>query len=289
MKTRIKLLPALVLMMLMLSGHGAAWPTPGFAADPPGRRPEPSSRTLATPATAAMFGLREKKITLIDVRPPSAFDQYHIAGSLNIPLHAIKTKTYLKTKPIVLVNEGYVVNPLAAACESLNTVGFKASVMAGGLVAWKAIGGRLVGDPFAQSAMNRISPQLLLQEMNNTHDVMIDASQINDPRTKKWIPDAEPLPFQTIQKENGPAKLERLLKDQSASDPFARLVIFTTTGVENDRIQRRLAQAGIRQVFFLEGGLRAFEKYLQDIQLARRPKHERKASTGGCPSCVQTN
>ncbi len=289
MKTRLKLLPALVLMMLMLSGHGAAWPTPGFAADPPGRRPEPSGRPPATPATAAMFGLREKKITLIDVRPTAAFDQYHIAGSLNIPLHAIKTKTYLKTKPIVLVNEGYVVSPLAAACESLNAAGFTSSVMAGGLVAWKAIGGRLAGDPFAQSAMNRIGPQFLLQEINHTHDVMIDASQINDPRTKTLIPNARGVSLQTIRKENGPVELERILKKRSFSDPFARLVIFTTTGAENDRIQRRLAQAGIHQVFFLEGGLRAFEKYLQDIRLARRPKHERKASTGGCPSCVQTN
>jgi rhodanese-related sulfurtransferase len=289
MKNRTKLLPAFVLMVLMLWGHGPAWSNPAFAADLPGPRTGPSSRAPATPATAAMFGLREKKITLIDVRLPAAFDQYHIAGSLNIPLHAIKTKTYLKTKPIVLVNEGYVLGPLAAACESLNAAGFKASVMAGGLVAWKAIGGSLAGEPFAQSAMNRISPQLLLQEINSAHDVMIDASQASDPLTKTLMPDAMPVSFQTIRKENGPAELGRILRERASSDPFARLVVFTTTGSENDHIQRRLSQAGIHQAFFLEGGLKALEQHLENIQLARRPKQERQAGTGGCPACARAN
>ena len=57
---------------------------------------------------AVLQGLSsEQKIVLVDVRGRKEFNRFRIPGSINIPLHFIKTKTFLRTKSLVLVNEGY--------------------------------------------------------------------------------------------------------------------------------------------------------------------------------------
>ena len=43
---------------------------------------------------------RNQDIILVDVRHKEAFDKSRIAGSIHIPLHALKTKNFLKTKPL---------------------------------------------------------------------------------------------------------------------------------------------------------------------------------------------
>lgn len=283
---KLKPILATMVMVLAIGVQGQ----PGRAADMPSVKSNPAGKTwdpaLATSPAAAIFGLKENKILLIDVRPQAEFDQYRIAGSLNIPLHAIKTKAYLKTKPIVLVNEGFVIRPLAETCHSLNKAGFKATILAGGLVAWKHKRGKLIGDPFGQIQMNRITARLLDQEKEDAHLMLIDASDPVDHPSGILLPGTRRVSLLEAQK--GARALKKIIK-AAGSDPFARLVIFTTTGKENEHIQRRLARAGIGEAYFLEGGMQAYEKHLQQIQMARRPAAERKFTTGGCKSCVRDN
>ncbi len=44
---------------------------------------------------------KKEKIVLVDVRNREKFEKIRIPGSINIPLFAIKTKTFLKHKPLV--------------------------------------------------------------------------------------------------------------------------------------------------------------------------------------------
>ncbi len=248
--------------------------------------PRPWDPALATTPAAVTSGLKEKKIFLIDVRTQAAYEQYRIPGALNIPLHAIRTKAYLKTKPVVLVNEGFGVSALAQTCRTLNRGGFNAAILAGGLTAWKQKGGPLTGDPFAMHQMNRVSPRLFDLEKRYAPLVLIDASHAVDARDGSLMPAARQIKLPGAQKEI--EALKKMIRAER-SDPFARLLVFTTTGKENDRIQRRLDQAGIQSVFFLEGGLQAHANHIQQTQLARRSKEERKVTTGGCQSCTQNN
>jgi rhodanese-related sulfurtransferase len=239
---------------------------------------------LATSVTAAMFGHKDHRLILIDVRSRKAFDRCHIPGTLNIALHAIKTKPYLKTKPLVLVNNGYVVGPLAAACNHLNRNGYRASIMTGGLPAWSAKGGRLNGDLFARRDLNHISPQRFHQENTYGHHIRIDASDRHDPQSRNLIPAAQHLAL--LAGEQGIDRLKSLMEKETAG-PFTTLVVFTATGKENQRIQRRLAEAGIGQAFFLHGGWQAYKRHVDRLVLARRPKHERRVRSPGCPTCPQ--
>jgi rhodanese-related sulfurtransferase len=240
--------------------------------------------SLAKPVTAAMVGHKEKTLFLVDVRPMADFNQYHIAGSLNIALHAIKTKSFLKSKPLVLINNGYTVGPLAHTCQQLNQAGFKATVLAGGLLAWKAKGGRLAGDPFAQNEINHIFAQQFYQEQYYNHQIVIDASAKPDKHSQPLTPGARHINL--LKSKQAGAAIKKLLLAKDVS-PFASVVIYTATGKENDLIQRKLAKEGFQQAFFLQGGQHAYETYLKQLVLAHKPKKERQMSTGGCKSCTQ--
>lgn len=258
-----------------------------WAADSP-TDPKPGSKTispaLAASVPAAMAGLKEKSIFLIDVRLPAEFEQCSIPGSLNIAPHAIKAKSFLKSKPIVLVNEGFALGQLAATCEILNQAGFKAAMLAGGLLAWKEKGGTLIGDPFAIQRLSVVTPQVLSQEAGSAHHLIIDAS---DPKARAGsvqLPHAKTL--RLMDNPKGPEQLTALLKSKS-SDPFLSVLISAGNNRENDRIQRQLAKAGIRQVYFLQDGWEAYTQYGNDRLLAGRPKEDRKVTTGACKTCTQ--
>jgi 3-mercaptopyruvate sulfurtransferase SseA len=56
------------------------------------KRHDPS---LAISVEAVLYKLkRNQKLTLVDVRSWQNFERLHIPGSINIPLYAVKTKTY---------------------------------------------------------------------------------------------------------------------------------------------------------------------------------------------------
>jgi len=72
---------------------------------------------------------KKQEIVLIDVRNREEFEKFRIPGSINIPLFAIKTKTFLKRKPLVLINEGESYRPLEQECKRLRDTGFTVSIL----------------------------------------------------------------------------------------------------------------------------------------------------------------
>jgi rhodanese-related sulfurtransferase len=241
--------------------------------------------SLAKSVAAAMFGHKAKKITIIDVRSATDFIKFHIPGSLNIPLHAIRTKTYLKSKSIVLVNSGYLLSPLAKTCQKLNTEGFKAAIMAGGLCAWKTAGGPLTGDHFDQREMNIISPAQFHREKAFEHQMVVHL--LEGPAVKKETSRQGVHHMSLSKPDSFIARIKALVNVKNAN-AFSNIVITTQTGEENHRVQRLLAGIGLQyQVFMLRGGRKAYKKHVAHTALAQKPKNERTMRTGGCPSCAQ--
>ncbi|RJQ79494.1 MAG: rhodanese-like domain-containing protein [Desulfobacteraceae bacterium] len=280
MRTRIASLTTAILLIIAAQGQSC------LAAEPPAGRILQQSTTispaLATSVPAAMAGLKEKTIHLVDVRLPGEYEKYRIHGSLNIALHAIKTKPFLKTKPVVLVNEGFSLSQMTATCDELHQAGFKAAILAGGLLAWKEKGGQLIGDPFAMQHLNDITPQILFQETGCAHHLIIDAAGVKKRSGDIEVADAKTVPL--MDNPTGQARLKALLKEKSA-DPFLSVLISADSGRENDRIRRQLEQAGIRRVFFLQDGWSAYEQYVKDRHPSGRTQIEHIAAPGVCRSC----
>lgn len=240
---------------------------------------------LATSVTAAMFGHKEKKIFLVDVRPAAEFSKYHIPGALNIPLHAIKAKPFLKAKPIVLVNKGYEVGPLAGACRILKTKGFKVTIMAGGLCAWKSRGGALTGDHFSQRGMNHVTPQQFHKENAYDHQVVVRVTATAAAENWPGIPGNRKVALSNA--KSAVSQIRKWIKAKQ-SGPFSAVVLVAADEKQGNRIQRLLADAGLlHQVFILHGGRQAYETHLNHAALAIKPRKDRQKRTGGCRSCAQ--
>lgn len=80
---------------------------------------------------------QRKKLLFVDVRPAQEYRAAHISGALNISEHAIKTKTFLKKKFIVLVNNGHSINKQVLSCVNLKAAGFaRVGVLQGGILSW---------------------------------------------------------------------------------------------------------------------------------------------------------
>ncbi|NDJ84417.1 MAG: rhodanese-like domain-containing protein [Chloroflexi bacterium] len=81
---------------------------------------------------------------LLDVRNPSEFTAEHIDGAVNIPLNKLqkKLKTLPQDRPIICVSRSG--DRGREATDLLHHAGYNAANLAGGILAWRKAGERLV-------------------------------------------------------------------------------------------------------------------------------------------------
>ena len=224
-----------------------------------------------------------QEVYLIDVRGLAAFQKFRIPGSMHMSLFAIKTKGFLKAKPVVLVNEGYPRTPLERECEHLRRLGFRAWILHGGLNYWREKGALLEGDVFAQPKLNRVSPAALFVEKDYRDNLVIDASVSKHLITHPLIPQAISLPFDSNGQRFAEALKATLVKLRHSR--FSSLMICNQKGEHYDRIEKLLENNGIKNVFFLEGGLDAYQEFLELQRFATNARHRSQTTLKKCPSC----
>lgn len=191
---------------------------------------------------------------MVDVRDAQAFQTYHIAGSLNLPDYTLKTKTFLKAKPLVLVNEGYHYRGLEALCQELRTAGFaQVAILDGGLNAWRQTVAPLAGDLIAQRRLNRIEPEAFFPERDYRHWAVLDVSS--------W-PGSPATPGAG---EDRQSRLRRFLtgQRQPLDVDASYLLIVSDAGEGYDEIENAVKDLGWINVFYLDGGKQAYQQYLK--------------------------
>jgi rhodanese-related sulfurtransferase len=236
---------------------------------------------------------RQGGVVLVDVRRPDPQGRARIPGSLQIPLYALRTKGFLRSKTVVLIGEGHDDGPLLEECARLSGAGFaKVRVLEGGINHWWERGGPIEGDPEALAGLSRVTPA----ELDS-------ALRTGEWRVAGFRVEAEALALAPV----GPAVL---LPDPAAREEFvsavralqkrlpagqgrlARLLLFDRKGddcTQAEGVLRHARDAGrdLGTVFCLEGGLDAHERY-QALQSNRAtagqlPSTIRQGRCGSCP------
>jgi rhodanese-related sulfurtransferase len=227
--------------------------------------------------------LKEKQdILLVDVRNKKEFEAFSIPGSLNIPLFAIKTKSFLKPKWLVLVNEGYDYRKLEQTCEDLRESGFNVWVLQGGLYYWKEKGGRLKGDPFAQKELNKMPPSVFFTERDDETWMVIDVSSPKKHESNTLIPQAISLPF--LGNETQFVSTLNKVTAARKNNQNLSLLVYNEKGENYTTIESILENAGLN-VFFMKGGIRGYEDFLKRKDLIKEAKHNEKATIENCSTC----
>ena len=249
------------------------------------RRPKQFDNSLAITPVALLHKLKQKqKIALIDVRNQEDFARLQLPGSINLPLHVVKTKFVLKSFFVVLINEGFNYNPLENECSHLRNRGFKTFILDGGLAAWQRQGNRLVGDLFALEEMQVVSPQILFQEKDYENTLVINISPIQTKVSKQLLPYSMHLPV-SDEPGNWAQKFGRTIASHK-NQPFLSILIVSQTGDGYDKVNNILADQDLN-AFYLQGGVVAYRKYIEDLMLSWRPRQNRIKTNRQCGTCVK--
>ncbi len=205
--------------------------------------------------------LQTGRVALVDVRHPDAFNRYNIPASLNIPLYAVKTKTFLKDKHVILMNEGASVAVLEQTCSDLRRAGFsKVSVMEGGLHAWAGQGGPVTGDILAIDLLKWMTPQDLFAERQYDDWIVFDFSAKQDAAMRQWLPKKlEPVKFSA----KAVATIKAATVGKKGQDrALPNILIINEKGAGYEKIESLMLKAGLKQVYYLQGGLAGYRDFL---------------------------
>ena len=228
--------------------------------------------------------LKEKReLVLVDVRDAQDFNSCRIRGSINIPAFALSKKTFLKSKTLVLFNEGFNYSKLEQACQRLRDSGFhNVSILIGGLSHWSEKGFPIEGDVFAQKSLNKIPPREFFAERNYKNLILVDVSGIMSPEASSLMPGALSVPYRK-QAKKFVGELKKVLQLHE-NDPLVSVLIFNKNGRYPESMELLIRKAGIKNVFYLKDGLEGYKTFLQKHALMLRTKNTRKI-VKKCVSC----
>jgi rhodanese-related sulfurtransferase len=225
-----------------------------------------------------------EEVILVDVRDPSEFQKCRIPGSISVPLYAVRTKQFLRSTTLVLINEGFKRSRLEERCRQLRDSGFMVWILEGGLNAWREARAPLDGEKPTHDDLNKLSPHDFFEERDYEDWIAVDA---RIPKISE-----EHLPFSRILSLGSPDSaagfvaplLEYLKKEKKKSPLF--FVVFNDDGRRYEMVEKVIRKAGIKNAFYLEDGLEGC-KNLMAQQAALLPREDRSGKIinkcAGCP------
>lgn len=208
-----------------------------------------------------------RDLVLVDVRRAEDFQAIHIPGSINIPIHAIGSRDFLKSKTIVLLDEGHSYGKFETEAAKLHEAGFSAvSILAGGMAAWKRSGNKLVGSPRAGSRLNKIKPAEFISESRFDHWKILYIADKGNDDFQVFFRDVIQIPFST---NNGRfiSAVRNEIRELTDKSALTLLLFADRDGSLREKAESALADLDFPYVYFLEGGLKGLKASISDQKL----------------------
>jgi len=193
----------------------------------------------------------------------------------------LKTKAFLKTRSVVLVDAGHRYAHLEQLCRSLEANGFEdVAILDGGLNVWWRHVGPLEGSRGAQRELVRISPAQFFREGRFSHWKVVDLGP--EPEARVSIGDV-PTAVSAPRAGRGEMR-DRLLQAKGAAgrqDPEPYLLVVTEEGAGFDEFLAALRGTELVHAYFLEGGRKGYERFVRSQQAMMSYRH-RIPNRKGC-------
>lgn len=199
---------------------------------------------------------------LVDVRNTKEFEDFHIPGAINVPAYAVKTKSFLQTRPVFLVDDGHNYARLQTLCEELRGQGFKnVSAIVGGVNLAFLNGESVEGAGIAQGAITRLIPEDFIQQKNYAYVLVVDVSG-------KTTLLANIMPAQNILRisSKDAAFVDRINQSvvtKKKLSNFPLVVVVDRDGRQSVKLQKKLSTLKDINIVYLEGGVNGLELFIQ--------------------------
>lgn len=224
---------------------------------------------------------------LVDVRSRQSFENVRIPGSINVPLHFIKAKPFLRRKPLILVNEGYACSDLINACRILNSRGFDARILYGGITAWSRDDGPVDGDLLFLAQSTFVPSIDFHREKNAPHWLYVNIS--NDSAVPLDVPQQAVMNLNdlaiTAVEEKLPAIMAQVEKRRKIIGVPPLLLFVSQDGSGDEKVMKALKDKAFLNVFSLQGGLNAYSNFIERTASSRKPREERLLNLDNCRTC----
>lgn len=207
----------------------------------------------------------QKDFNLVDVRTPSQYARYRIADSINIPLHLLKAKEFLKKLSVVLVNDGRSTLELEKTCADLKQSGYThIAVLDGGLLAWNASQRVLEGDPAEKSRLNRMSADELFEVRSLSNWSVIDMSTKGIGKDmRSWLP-ASVIAVPIKAKGDLIARVSSVVSQQRKRNPQVKVLLIADDNNVYDRVDASLQKSGVTTgILRLDGGINGYREHVK--------------------------
>lgn len=221
-----------------------------------------------------------RETVILDIRGQADVDQCRIPGSLHIPLHAVRTREFLKSRRLVLVGRNGFDEREEAECARLNTEGFIAFLLDGGISAWSAAGRPVEGEGCQAESLNAVSPVEWLASRRDDRWLLVNACRSKQSDGLRLIPQAVILP----DPENLDV-LRSLIGRRPAGQPFT-LLLFDDDGSDIPKLAQALAKSKLPRLLFLEGGITHYQAFLErQAALVDAQRSSSRKASSSCASC----
>jgi len=203
--------------------------------------------------------LSEEPMNTVDIRKVGA------DGQLQIPLHEIKTKAFLRNKPLAVVSDGKNFAALEKECNDIKASGVPEVVAVLPQVQDKSVGNRR----FAEE-LPTIRPQEFVAERPFGRWHIVDLTSTGGLES--------PL-FKNLESS------KTLVDDMKLRGPvagLARTLVVSDDGRMPDSPILGAMRASLGQVFLLEGGMKGFARFQADATAMARALERPRISERGC-------
>lgn len=227
--------------------------------------PSMSAEVTTTPFRCLRFvsakeaRLREEPMNIVDIRRNGA------DGSLQIPLHEIKTKAFLRSRPLAIVSDGKHFGALEKECGDI-----KASGVPEVVAILPSVSDRADSETRFAEELPTMLPQEFVAERPFGRWQIVDLTSTGDLRS--------PL-FRNMQ---SPKTLVDDLRERAPVVGLERTLVVSDDGRLPDTADFRSARAGTGQLFILEGGMKGFARFQADATAMARALERPRIGERGC-------
>ena len=197
-------------------------------------------------------------VLVVDVRGEEAYRKGHAPGAMELPLFAVKGKSFLRDRTVVVMDEGW--GRAAAEVRRLRAEEGMSQLWLwpGGLVAWRDMGGAVEGDgPFDA---DRLPPETVDPIAQMREWLVVDAGA-----PREGVAEALAMPPGTIRipfrRGEEAAFREALDRELEAADALF-VLIGTESGIEAADVAN-IGSALACGVFHLRGGWAEWRRWLE--------------------------
>jgi rhodanese-related sulfurtransferase len=199
--------------------------------------------------------LAVESVTVLDVRAAEQFARIRIPRSLNVPAFALKSRTALRDRNVVLVDSGVAPTVLLEQAVRLRQLGFKdVAVLEGGVPAWMRAGFAVDGTADSVLPVALISPAEFIRARSTVPWTLIELDAGG--ARQEVAPGAVRLA--------GCDEVEALLLGRAGSRPGARwpnTLIMAADIATYAHIEARLSAHRIGSIYYLAGGRAALDSH----------------------------